>query len=162
MGSVPSGFRSAKDDVTVLQRGGVVVEEVDTFSAPGAPSLTVWASNSRPRVERLRGAGECVHAVTAAGAADFATIGRPFVDPAGSTFAPLLHIDTNNIVQSTHLHERVTAHETDIISIASGLWLFSSVNYVGGPFNGFATAVYRFRYRRTAPIIQPPAAGSCR
>lgn len=161
VGSTPSGFKPASDTVKVIQRGGIVVEEVDTFSAPGQPTLTVWKQGTHKWVEQLQRPGACVYTVAAAGAADFATIGQPFVEPEDSTFALLMRIGGANIVRSTYPDEGATAHETDIINASSGLWISSSVSYHGGPFTGFATSMDMFHYDRTARVIAVPSAGHC-
>jgi hypothetical protein len=162
LGSTPAGFKRASDDVKLIQRHGVVVEEVDRFSTPGEPSLSVWKEGPHKWVGQLQRPGACASAVTAAGAADFATIGQPFVEPEGSTFAALKRVAGETTVVSTYADEGATAHETDTINATSGLWISSSVIYRGGPFDGNATSMSTFRYKHTAPVIAIPPAGRCR
>lgn len=162
IGFTPSGLKKATDSVKLIQRRGVVVEEVDTLSAPGEPSLTIWNEGRQRLVEQLQRAGACAYAVTPTGTAAFATIEQPFVDPEGSKFALLMRIGGAYIVRSTYQDEGATAHETDIVHAKSGLWISSVVAYQGGPFNGAATAMDMFRYKRAAPLIAVPRVGKCR
>jgi hypothetical protein len=161
LGVTEAGFKRASDQVLVVQRGGVVFEEVDTLSAPGEPSLVVWKEGPTRWVEQLQRPGACVHAVDAQGAADFATIGQSFVEPEGSNFAPLQHSRGDETVLSTYSDEGATAHETDHIDAASGQWQFSRTVYIGGPFGGGTTSMSAFRYARVKPLVLPPPAGRC-
>jgi hypothetical protein len=161
-GVTQAGFKRAADQVLVVQRGGVVVEEVDTLSAPAEPSLVIWKEGPTQWVEQLQRPGACVYAVREAGAADFATIGQPFVEPAGSNFAALKHSGNEDIVLSTYPDEGTTAHETDRINAASGLWQSSTTVYLGGPYSGSSTSMSAFRYGRVKPLVSLPAVGSCR
>ena len=112
------------------------------------------------RAAAASGAG--VNALMAQGAGDFATIGQPFVQPEGSTFAALRRSGDEQIVRSTYPDEGATAHATDHINAMSGVWNSSAVVYLGGPFNGFATSMSKFNYARTRPLVPVPSLGQCR
>ena len=41
-GATPRGYSAAVASVRVVQRNGVITEEIDTLKAPGKPALRVW------------------------------------------------------------------------------------------------------------------------
>jgi hypothetical protein len=160
-GATPAGYKRASDDVSVIQRGGVVVEEVDMLSAPGEPSLVIWTAGATRWVVQLQRPGACVWAVPAKGGGMFATVGQPFVEPDGSTFAALQRSGRVEIVRSTYPDQAATAQETDSINAVSGLWQSSTTVYRGDPRGVFATSMSAFRYTRAKPLVPLPPARRC-
>ncbi len=158
------GTKPASDRVFVVQRGGKVVEEVDRLSAAGEPPLVLWIVGSGKWFFQVQRPGACVKKLIGAhGAANFATVGEPYVDPSGSTFAALQHIGGEDIVLSTYMDEGAHAQEIDAINPASGLWQSSAVVYSGGPYpRPAATSMTSIRYTRLAPIVQPARISHCR
>jgi hypothetical protein len=160
----PGGSKAASDRVSVIQRAGKVVEEVDRLSAPGEPPLVLWIEGPRKWFVQVQRPGACVKKLAGEyGAANFATVGEPYVDSSGSTFAALQRVGGEDIVRSTYRDEGAHAQEVDAINPASGLWHSSAVVYSGGPFPAPAvTSMTSIRYTRVAPIIQPPSTGPCK
>jgi hypothetical protein len=160
----PRGSKPATDRVSVIQRAGRVVEEVDRLSAAGEPPLVLWIEGSDRWFVRVQRPGTCVKKLTGeSGAANFATIGEPYVDSSGSTFAALQRVGAEDIVRSTYQDEGAHANEVDAINAASGLWHSSAVVYTGGPYGGPATtSMTSIHYTRLASFIQPPRTRHCR
>lgn len=152
----PRGTKPASDHVSVIQRAGKVVEEIDKMSAAGQPSLVIWIKG-RTWFGQLQRPGACVKKLTSEyGAANFTTIGEPFVESSGSTFAALKRVGGDEIARSTYKDEGANAREADTINSSSGLWQSSTVTYSGGPYSRPATtSMTSFRYTRDAAVIQP-------
>jgi hypothetical protein len=149
--------------VSVIQRVGKVVEEVDRLSAAGEPSLVLWIEGPSKWFFQVQRPGACVTKLRGEyGAANFATVGEPYVDSSGSAFAALQRVGAEDVVRSTYRDEGAHAQEIDTINAASGLWQSSAVVYRGGPYPAPAsTSMTSIRYTRVAPIIQPPHTGHC-
>jgi hypothetical protein len=160
-GSTPKGFQHASDQVRVIQRKGVVAEEVDTLSAPGQPSVVVWNEGSSRWVAEVQHPGACVFAVSTFGI--YAYIGQPFVQPDGSTFAALQLAHGDEIVRSTYPDEGFTAREVDAINADSGLWVESVTAYGAGSNQlAYLTSMSGFHYSRDSPLIPEPRIGQCK
>ncbi|HLW96704.1 MAG TPA: hypothetical protein VKS25_15115 [Solirubrobacteraceae bacterium] len=160
-GSTPPGYSSAVAHVQVVQKNGIVVEEVDTLKAKGLPTLRVWQQKNLEIGELLNGAKTCAELIPT-NSASFATLGRPFVVFAGYTFARLTTPKLGlRVVATTYPLAGGTAHEHDTIAATTHLWRASHLLVTGGPYNNNALAESHFAYQRTKGIVGAPRLGRC-
>ena len=158
-GAVPKGYSAAVAHVRIVQRKGVITEEVDTLVAPGKPALRLWQS-SGPEIGELLTAQPCPELVPA-NPASFLTIGRRFVGVRGR-FAKLKGVGSApRIVSLSYPLAGGTAHERDTIDSTTDLWLLSHLVVAGGPYNGNFLTESNFSYKRLQRFLAPPKLHSC-
>jgi len=158
-GTTPRGYSAAVASVRVVQRNGVVTEEVDTLKAPGKPPLRLWQSGGT-EVGELLTPKPCLRLVTA-NSASFATVGQRFVG-LSARFAKLTALSGSlRVVHSSYALGGGTAHEQDTIALATHLWKASHLVVSGGPNNNSFLTESDFRYSRSQRFITPPSLGRC-
>jgi hypothetical protein len=160
-GSTPAGYSRAVDQVQVVQRGGQVVEEVDTLTAPGLPTLKIWQQKSIEVGEVVNGAKTCAELIPK-NSASFVTIGRPFVVFASYTFGKLTTPKKGlRLVRTSYPLAGGIAHERDTISAATRLWRSSHLVVTGGPYDKNFLNESHFSYSRTHAMVRAPRLGRC-
>ncbi|HEX4033819.1 MAG TPA: hypothetical protein VHX66_05195 [Solirubrobacteraceae bacterium] len=160
-GSTPTGYTSAVAHVQLVQKNGVVVEEVDTLKAKGLPKLRIWQQKSIEIGEVVNGAKTCADVIQK-NSASFSTIGRPYVGFAGYTFAKLTTPKPGlRLVRTSYPLAGGTARERDTISAKTHLWRSSHLLVTGGPYNDNFLDESHFAYQRTKALVGAPRLGRC-
>ena len=160
-GTTPAGYSAAVAHVQIVQKGGVVVEEVDTLKAPGQPTLRIWQQSTTEIGEVVNGTKTCAELIPK-NSASFATLGRPFVGFTGSTFAKLTTPKAGlRVVSTTYPLAGGVAHEHDTISAKTHLWRGSHLLVTGGPYNNNFLNDSHFTYKRVQATIAAPQLGRC-
>ena len=160
-GTTPAGYRSAIDHVQVVQSGGRVTEEVDTFTAPGLPALRLWQHGPVGEIGEVMTASACAETI-APNDGSYVTVGGPFVVDSGFDFAPLKRGKHGHVlVRSTWNLSGSIVHETDTISGATHLWVRSHDVLTGGSNNGDTITEKDFHYSSTQAYEPPPQLGKC-
>jgi hypothetical protein len=158
-GAAPRGYSAAVAKVLVVQRNGVITEEVDTLKAPGKPALRVWQSGAA-EVGELLTRKPCTELIPA-NSASFVTVGHRYVGLSGR-FAKLTVLGGSlRVVSSSYSLAGGTAHERDTISAASHLWQSSHLVIAGGPYNHSFLTESNFSYNRSQRFITPPTPHRC-
>jgi hypothetical protein len=157
-GAVPKGYRAAVAHVRIVQRKGLVNEEIDTLFAPGEPPLRLWQSRGT-EIGELLGPKACPQLVPL-NAASFFTVGSPLVAVHGLYAAPVA-AGTATVVSSSYALAGGTARQQDTIDTATHLWRSSRFVVAGGPFSGDALSESDFSFSRSQRFITPPALRSC-
>jgi hypothetical protein len=158
-GATPAGYRSAVAHVTVVQRKGVITEEVDTLVASGEPPLRLWQS-AGSEIGELLTPKPCPELVPS-NSASFTARGHHFVIVQG-TYAPLKRSGSSlSVVASSYPLGGGIARERDTINTSSGLWQASHLLVVGGPNGGDSLGESGFSYRVTQRFIPVPTLGRC-
>jgi hypothetical protein len=159
-GSVPKGFAPAVAHVRIVQRKGLVTEEVDTLVAPGEPTLRIWQSKG-VEIGELLGSKSCPELIPT-NPASFFTVGSPLVAVHGH-YAPLSAAGgALAVLESSYRLAGGTAHERDTIDTATHLWRASRFVISGGPYNGNFLSESGFVFSRSQRFIAPPTLHSCR
>jgi hypothetical protein len=156
-GLTPPGFTRAVADVLVVQRNGLVTQEVDTLRAPGLPTLRLWHT-SGVLIGEVMDSRAC--ALTVTGGGYLAAVGGPYVGVAGR-FAALKRKHGNEVVRTTLAAGGGTAHETDTIDASNGLWKASTFHLRGGPYSGQSLSESGFKYSRLQQLALLPQLGRC-
>jgi hypothetical protein len=160
-GSTPAGYSSAVAHVQIVQKNGLVVQEVDTLKAKGLPTLRIWQQKSLEIGELVSGAKTCAELIPK-NSASFATLGRPFVVFASYTFAKLTTPKLGvRVVATTYPLAGGTAHEHDTISAKTHLWRASHLLVTGGPYNNNSLSESHFAYQRSKAAVGAPSLGRC-
>ncbi len=158
-GATPKGYGTAVASVRVVQRKGVITEEVDTLKAPGKPPLRLWQS-AGVEVGELLTAKPCLELIPT-NSASFVTVGHRYVG-LGGRFAKLTALGSSlRVVRSSYSLAGGTAHERDTIAVATHLWQASHLVIAGGPFNHSFLTESNFSYSRSQRFITPPALHRC-
>jgi hypothetical protein len=158
-GSVPKGFRAAVAHVRIVQRKGLVTEEVDTLVAAGEPPLRIWQSKGL-EVGELVGSKSCPELIPT-NPASFFTVGSPLVGVHGH-YSPLAAATaTTEVLASSYRLAGGTAHERDTIDTATHLWRASRFVVSGGPYNGNFLSESGFAFSRTQRFLAPPRLHTC-
>ena len=160
-GTTPPGYKKAVDHVQIVQSGGLVTEEVDTMTAPGLPDLRLWQHGSVGEVGEVMSKTPCAETIPPNNA-NYLTVGKPFVSDSGYQFSAFKKGKHGRArVLSTWSLSGGTAHETDTISRATGLWIHSHVLLEGGPYNGDTLTEADFHYSISQAYESPPQLGRC-
>ena len=158
-GAKPRGYSAAVARVRVVQRKGVITEEVDTLKAPGKPPLRIWQDGGA-EVGELLTAKPCTELIPR-NSASFVTVGRRYVGLSGR-FAKLTAPDSSlRVVHSSYALAGGTAHEQDTIAVATHLWRASHLVVAGGPYNHSFLTESDFRYSHSQRFITPPNLHRC-
>ena len=158
-GSTPRGYSAAVASVRVVQRKGVITEEVDTLKAPGKPALRVWQDGAT-EVGELLTAKPCTELIPS-NSASFVTVGHRFVGLSGRFGALAALGGSLRVVSSSYSLAGGTAHERDTIAVASHLWRASHLQIAGGPNNHSFLTESDFSYSRSQGFITPPPLRKC-
>jgi hypothetical protein len=156
-GSAPKGFTHGVADVLVVQRNGLVTQEVDTLRAPGLPALRLWHTSGLVIGEVM---DSRVCAVTVTGGSSFVTVGGTYVGIVGR-FAALKRKHGNDLVRTTYAAGGGTAHEADTIDASNGLWKASTSRLRGGPYSGQSLSESGFKYSHLQQLALLPQLGRC-
>jgi hypothetical protein len=157
-GGVPKGYRAAVAHVRIVQRKGLVTEEVDTLVASGEPPLRIWQSKGA-EIGELLGSKSCPELVPA-NPASFFTVGSPLVVVRGRYGAPTVAGGAVKLLSSYALAGG-TAHERDTIDAATHLWRASRFVVSGGPYDGNFLSESGFAFSRSQRFIAPPPLRAC-
>lgn len=158
-GATPKGYSAAVAHVRVVQRHGVITEEVDTLIAPGKPTLRLWQTRGT-EIGELLTAKPCPELVPT-NSASFVTLGVRFVTLNG-TFAPLAPQGAAlTLVTRGFPLAGGVARESDTIDLATHLWQASHLVIAGGPFDRDFLDESGFRYSRSQRFLNPPALQKC-
>lgn len=160
-GSVPRTYSRATDSVVVVQRGGNVVEEIDTLSAKGLPPVRVWrdhpGSSAVGLVLDRKGCPVSFHHDNNS----FVRVGNTFVSLGGIHFGALEPRGATTIVHSRYPSSGGTAYQTDTIGSASHLWAGSQFVLRGGAFSGASLSETGFSFSHRSAYQVPPALRRC-
>jgi hypothetical protein len=159
-GSVPKGFRPAVAHVRIVQRKGLVTEEVDTLVAAGAPPLRIWQSKG-VEIGELLGSKSCPELIPT-NPASFFTVGSPLVAVHGDYVPLAAAAGTARVVRSSYRLAGGTAHERDTIDTATHLWRASRFVVSGGPYNGNFLSESGFAFSRLQRFLAPPTLHTCK
>jgi len=158
-GATPKGYHAAVAAVRVVQRRGVITEEIDTLKARGQPPLRLWQSGGA-EIGELLTAKPCPKLIPA-NSASFVTVGRRYVGLSGR-FAKLTVLSSSlRVVRSSFALAGGTAHENDTIAVATHLWRASHLVVAGGPYNNNFLTESHFSYNNSQRFITPPALRKC-
>jgi len=158
-GATPKGYSAAVASVRVVQRKGVITEEVDTLKAPGKPPLRLWQDGG-VEVGELLTAKPCPELIPA-NSASFVTVGHLYVGLSGR-FSKLAALGSGlRVVRSSYSLAGGTAHQRDTIAVATHLWRASHLVVAGGPYNHNFLTESDFSYSRSQRFIKPPALHRC-
>lgn len=158
-GATPQGYSTAVATVRVVQRRGVITEEIDTLKAPGKPALRVWQDGGT-EVGELLTAKPCTELIPA-NSASFVTVGHRFVGLSGRFAALSAPSGSLRVVRSSYALAGGTAHERDTIAAASHLWRASHLVIAGGPYNHSFLDESDFSYSRLQRFVTPPTPHRC-
>jgi hypothetical protein len=158
-GATPKGYSAAVAHVSVVQRKGVISEEVDTLFAPGKPPLRLWQSDGL-EIGELLTPKPCAELITA-NSASYVTVGHHFVSLHARFAALQKDGSASSVVASSYPLGGGIAHERDTINAVTHLWTASKVLVLGGPYAGNSLIESDFTYSHSQSFISEPKLETC-
>jgi hypothetical protein len=162
-GATPRGYHRASDRVLVVIRHGRVVEEVDTLSAKGLPSVRTWLDDTHGMVlGRVLDARGCA-VFFSDDSASFVGINQRFGFADNPRFTAPRREGSSWLLQSSYPLAGGVAHEVDTLRSTRGglLWSSSRLRLTGGFYSGdqLSAGDFGYRLRDAAPPL--PQLGRC-
>ncbi len=161
-GAVPRGYTRATDHVRVVQRHGIVTEEVDTLSAKGHPAVRLV--QDRPGTTALgvvlshRSCGIVFSNYTVS----WAHVGAPFTLATNDNkFAAPKKAHGNWLLPSSFPLAGGIGHQTDTISASSFRWSSVRLKVAGGFDHGDGISAGSFHYLDHEASVAAPQLGKC-
>jgi hypothetical protein len=161
-GAAPRGYRRATDHVRVVQRHGIVTEEVDTLSAKGLPAVRILKNRPGTFAYGLVLSRRGCAVVFSGDTQSWANVGAPFTfATSNNVFGAPKKVRGNWLIPSSFPLAGGTGHQTDTISAASYRWSAVRLKVVGGTYRGDGLSGGSFKYLTHEASLAPPQLGRC-
>jgi hypothetical protein len=161
-GAVLRGYRRATDHVRVVQRHGIVTEEVDTLSARGLPAVRLVQDRPGTIAFGLVLSHRGCAVVFSDFTQSWAQVGAPFTLATNSNvFAAPKRANGHWLIPSSFPLAGGTGHQTDTISASSYRWSSVRLKVAGGFYHGEGLSGSSFKYLAHEASVAPPQLGRC-